>query len=67
VPVRLRIRGERFRGKTDFNKRVGAGVDVCVKDAVEDGPVVDGITGGVFGIGVSGTPFQGWDPVSGGE
>ena len=58
---------KRFRHEADFHEGPGAGLDVGVEDPVDDGPVVDGMAGCVFGISIGRTPFEGGGAVTGAE
>lgn len=59
--------GKRFGHEPDFHEWLDAGRAKSVEDAVENGPVVDGISGGVFGVNVGRAPFEGSGAVSGSE
>ena len=65
VLVRIGM-GGRFPGhETDFRVRAHAVFQVSVEDAVEDGPVIDRMAGGVLMVGAGGTPFEGGGAVAG--
>lgn len=38
-----------------------------IEDAIENAPVVDGLTRGVFGVDIGGAPFQGRGAIAGGQ
>ena len=60
--------GGEFPGhEADFRVRAQAVFQVSVKDAVQDGPVVNRLAGGVFVVGAGGTPFEGGGAVAGVE
>ena len=53
--------------KADLGVGADAAGEVGVEDAVDDGPVVDGLAVGVFGVGVSAAPLEGGRTVAGVE
>src|SRR6185312_10813280 len=65
--VRIGMRGERLRHEPDFDVRLRAAFDVRFDDAVDNGPVIDGLAGGVFGVGVGGAPLEAGCPVAGSQ
>jgi len=59
VAVGLGMGGKGFGHESELYQRGDFLVAKGIKDAVDDGPVVDGPTLGVFGVGIGGTPFEG--------
>ena len=57
--------GERFGHEAYFNDGRDACAAKSVKDLVGDRPVVEGIAGAVFTIGVGRTPLEGRVPIAG--
>ena len=52
------IIGKRFGREADLHQRNVSSLDIGVEDPVHDGPVIDRVAGGIFGIGVGRSPFQ---------
>lgn len=58
--IRIGIRGHHFRHKANLRIWLDVFGEICVEDAVYDRPVVDWITGCIFGVGVGAAEFDGW-------
>ena len=67
VWIILGMGAEGFGHETDLDVGFETALKVSIEDAVIDGPVVDGMTGGVFLVGAGGTPFEGVGTVAAGE
>jgi len=65
--VGLRMDRKRLRHEADFDEGPGAGLHVGVEDAVDDGPIIDRVPGGIFGVGVGRAPFESGGAVAGAE
>ena len=65
VLVGLGEHREGLRHEADLRERADAAGEVGVEDAVDDGPVVDGLAVGVFSVGVGTAPLEGGRAVTG--
>src|SRR5437868_2155362 len=67
VAIWLGMGGERLGHESEFDERLGAGLAEGIEYAIDDLPVVNGLSRSIFGIDIRRTPFQRCRAVTGGE
>ena len=67
VLIRLGLHRQRLRHEADLRVRLHAAREVCVENPIDDRPVVDRLSLGIFGVDVGASPFQRRRAVAGDE